>query len=116
MQEGSTGLYYMRARYYDAATGRFTGADPQFAARVAESLQDSRFAGYVAEQITDVSPPRWERSTGFRSTKPRSCFVVPTGFWNGSTSLTVATRTDSSRSDSSRAAMRYDSSSLTGSN
>jgi RHS repeat-associated protein len=29
MQEGSTGLYYMRARYYDSATGRFLSPDPE---------------------------------------------------------------------------------------
>ena len=28
MQEGSTGLYYMRARYYDSVTGRFISPDP----------------------------------------------------------------------------------------
>ena len=28
-QEGSTGLYYMRARYYDSATGRFLSPDPE---------------------------------------------------------------------------------------
>lgn len=28
MQEGDTGLYYMRARYYDSATNRFVSRDP----------------------------------------------------------------------------------------
>ncbi len=28
MQEGDTGLYYMRARYYDSMTGRFISKDP----------------------------------------------------------------------------------------
>src|SRR5207302_9463406 len=28
MQEGSTGLYYMRFRYYDSATARFLSRDP----------------------------------------------------------------------------------------
>lgn len=28
MQEGSTGLYHVRGRYYDAATGRFVSRDP----------------------------------------------------------------------------------------
>jgi RHS repeat-associated protein len=28
IQEGSTGLYYLRARYHDAATGRFLSKDP----------------------------------------------------------------------------------------
>jgi RHS repeat-associated protein len=28
MQEGSTGLYYMRARYYDSTTTRFLSPDP----------------------------------------------------------------------------------------
>ena len=27
-QDGETGLYYLRARQYDPATGRFTSADP----------------------------------------------------------------------------------------
>jgi len=27
MQEGSTGLYYMRARYYDSTTARFLSPD-----------------------------------------------------------------------------------------
>ena len=27
-REAKTGLYYLRARYYDAATGRFTTSDP----------------------------------------------------------------------------------------
>jgi RHS repeat-associated protein len=29
MQEGSTGLYYMRMRYYDSASARFLSRDPQ---------------------------------------------------------------------------------------
>ena len=28
MQDGTTGLYYMRARYYESATGRFISRDP----------------------------------------------------------------------------------------
>ncbi len=32
MQEGSTGLYYMHARYYDSTTARFLSPDPIFSA------------------------------------------------------------------------------------
>jgi RHS repeat-associated protein len=36
MQEGSTGLYYMRARYYDSTTARFLSQDPILSANPLE--------------------------------------------------------------------------------
>jgi RHS repeat-associated protein len=66
MQEGSTGLYYMRARYYDSATARFLSQDPvrsaapaeidpyQYALGDPQTLRDPR--GLKTEQPIAVIP------------------------------------------------------------
>ncbi len=53
MQEGSTGLYYMRQRYYDSATARFLSQDPLV---LADPLQFNPYQYARANPLGFVDP------------------------------------------------------------
>jgi RHS repeat-associated protein len=62
MQEGSTSLYYMRARYYDSASGRFLSRDPMV------SLDPLRINPY---QFALNNPVGFADATGKKAAEPQ---------------------------------------------
>ena len=60
MRDGETGLYYLRARYYSPAQGRFTGADPENAgARMGDPQSWNGYA-YVGNDPLNYTDPTGE--------------------------------------------------------
>jgi RHS repeat-associated protein len=67
MQEGSTGLFYMRARWYDSASARFLSKEP------VSSLDPRRMSPY---QFALANPMRYSDPSGLQVVPPSlSCFA-----------------------------------------
>ena len=65
MRDAETGLYYLRARYYSPAQGRFTGADPENAgARMGDPQSWNGYA-YVGNDPLNYTDPTGEGIFGF---------------------------------------------------
>jgi RHS repeat-associated protein len=55
--DGETGLYYYRARYYDAGVGRFIGQDP-----LGFAAGDNNFYRYVGNNVVHLTDPSGEKA------------------------------------------------------
>jgi len=79
--DAETGLYYYRARYYDAATARFIGEDPlTFAAGDANFY---RYVGNTPMTLTDPSGLCWEGIKSMATSTWNSVTSVANNIWNG---------------------------------
>jgi len=91
MQEGATGLYYMRRRYYDSRSARFLSVDPS------PSLDARAIDPY---QFAFANPVEHADPTGASVTPASSALNVPSGMppqmvlappqWNGIATLPSA--------------------------
>ncbi|MDB5390623.1 MAG: repeat-associated core domain protein, partial [Planctomycetaceae bacterium] len=69
MNQGAGGLYYMRNRWYDPATGRFTSPDP-----LGLGGQDTNLYRYTGNEVVNISDPSGLADGGI---KPVSGSVKP---------------------------------------
>jgi RHS repeat-associated protein len=68
MQEGNTGLYYIRARWFDSSTGRFISRD---------ALRDLDPRGFNPYIYARANPARYVDPTGFDYIDPTTGIIVP---------------------------------------
>ena len=97
--DAETGLYYYRARYYDAATARFIGEDPlTFAAGDANFY---RYVGNTPMTLTDPSGMCWEGIKSMATSTWNNVTSVANNIWNGVKSQAASVWNNASNTASS---------------